>query len=91
MLAVMFLILGWLAIAAGGGYLGLTVPDVLRSAAGLEPMAGAVLTNPGIAVICFGLVLLALGGIIGRLGRIARNTADTADAVEALLATRDER
>ncbi|MCZ4344490.1 hypothetical protein [Devosia neptuniae] len=89
-MSVVFSVLGWLAIIAGGAWVALAAnaarsvgPD--GSAGPIPSMAAAMAMTPGFGLMFSGLLLLAIGAVLFRLARIDRNTADAADLLERLI------
>jgi hypothetical protein len=79
-MAILFYILGWLAILGGAGWAGYLIYNGIN-ALGPNPdivsyltSVGILLATPGLWTLFSGLLLLAIGGGLSRLDEIAYNT-----------------
>lgn len=90
LMSVVFSLLGWLAIVAGGAWVALAANAARSIGPGgssgpIPSVAAAMAITPGLGLMFSGLLLLAIGSVLWRLARIDRHTADAADLLERLI------
>jgi hypothetical protein len=85
MMAGIFTALGVLVGAAGALWAGPVLQNLGSHHASIEIYTAVVTAAPGLWVIAFGLVLIAIGSLLHHLDRIERNTALTVRAFSALI------
>lgn len=85
-MSAVFYILGWIATLFGGWWVLGTFSQVGSPVTSGMVLGIIIAAAPGFSVLATGLVLLAIGGVLGRLDTIARYSRQSAKTLREILA-----
>lgn len=85
-MSAVFYILGWLCTLFGGWWVFTTFSTVRGPITAGQVLGVIIAGAPGFSVLATGLVLLAIGGVLGRLDTIARYSRQSARTLREILA-----